>query len=219
MLFAKAVPNQTDVPEFLRSIRALVDNGVLLCAALLLVFTGVSTASSRSRLAGVTAVCIVALGSVMPFAVQEYLTRSYDRKTYDAFASWRARIPPSAEVLWFNFPAGSWFLLQRPSYLSNLQEASGLFSRPAAMAMKHRVDALMPFLVATETGVAWTEQKENEFDIDAHVSLAALCAAVPDLRFVVTSNDVAAHPIAAAPPAVSRKYHDLRLYRCDAPNG
>jgi hypothetical protein len=47
------------------------------------------------------------------------------------------------------------------------------------------------------------------------VSLRALCASAPDLRFIVTSKDMLAAPVATAPRGVSPRYRALNLYRCD----
>jgi hypothetical protein len=120
-------------------------------------------------------------------------------------------------VLWFDSPVAAWMLLQRPSYLSNTQEVSGVFSRPAAMAMKLRVDKLEPYL-STESNVAWRgeeAEKEATARANAPVSLRALCASAPDLRFIVTRKNMLAEPAATAPRRVSLRYRAHNLYRCD----
>jgi hypothetical protein len=164
-------------------------------------------------------------GALVPAAAHEWTTRWYARD-YEAFAEWRALIPPGTEVLWFDAPVSTWMLLQRPSYLSNMQDTSGLFSRAAAMASKERVDRLESYL-ATEPGSAWREKQLNgidtEKDIEARqhdpVPLGPLCAAAPDLRFIVTRKNMLAPPLAPTPAEASWRYRDYQLYSCERPNG
>ena len=218
LLFAKAVPDETDAPELLKRIRELARSGLLPGVAFVLISVLVHQVASRVRVLGIAAICLFMLALLTPVAVRECGTRSYDEPAQQAFSPWRAQIPRGTEVLWFDSPVASWLLLQRPSYLSNQQESSALFSRPAAMEMKRRVDALMPFLL-TEDDVAWTDQKLKPASPDTVVPLASLCAAAADLRFIVTGKNIAATPIAAAPSGVSETYRNLRLYRCDPPHG
>jgi hypothetical protein len=51
------------------------------------------------------------------------------------------------------------------------------------------------------------------------VSLRKLCADAPDLRFVVTTKDMLAEPIATAPEGASERYRDYKLYRCGPAHG
>jgi hypothetical protein len=155
------------------------------------------------------------LAALAPLSAYEWTTPRYGRD-YAAFEGWRALILPGTEVLWFDSPGAVWMLLQRPSYLSNTQEVSGVFSRPAAMAMKHRVDQLEPYL-STVGGAAWRgEEAEKAAAARANdpVSLRALCTSAPDLRFIVTSKNMLAEPFATTPRGVSPRYRAQNLYRC-----
>jgi hypothetical protein len=234
-LFAEGTSDYSDVTQFLRDIRAFADGGFLSFTAFTLVYiTAYRAASWRGRV-GVTAGCVAVLAMLLPSALNEWSGREYDRN-YAAFAEWRNLIAPGSEVLWFDAPVAAWVLLERPSYLSNSQEATGLFSRAAAMEMKGRVDKLEPFL-ATELGAAWTDQALAYLDMSANewaasaaeagkraqahppVPLASLCSAAPDLRFIATSKNLVAQPYATAPPGVSARYRKVQLYRCDPSHG
>jgi hypothetical protein len=215
-LLFTAIQDSSDVPGFLQGIRALSRTGVLPYAVFVLIYVAARRYGSWVPRIGLAAACITMLAVLAPSSVHEWTTPRYSRD-YDAFAHWRALIPPRTEVLWFDSPVAAWMLLQRPSYLSNTQEVSGVFFRPAALAMKHRVDMLEPYLSAVP-GAAWRGQEaEDEAAAKANdpVSLRALCASAPDLRFIVTRKNMLAEPFATAPRGVSPQYRARNLYRCD----
>src|SRR6185295_13855410 len=99
---------------------------------------------------------------LLPFSARELGARWYSHD-FEAFAEWRALIPPRTEVMWFDGPVSTWLLLQRPSYISNLQETTGLFSREAAAVMKGRVDRVEVYL-STEPKAAWRDNQLNGKD-------------------------------------------------------
>jgi len=47
------------------------------------------------------------------------------------------------------------------------------------------------------------------------VSLRQLCAEAPDLRFVVTTKNMLAEPVANAPANATERYQGYKLYRCE----
>jgi hypothetical protein len=163
---------------------------------------------------------VLLLAVTLPIAAREWTRRAYTGEAFQAFEGWRAQIPVGTEVLWFDSPVASWLLLQRPSYLSNQQESSGLFSRAAAMAMKARVDRLGPLLDA-EPAAAWREKVDEPKakKDEAPIPLAALCASAKDVKFVVSQKNVAGTPIATTPTGVSNRYKGAQLYRCPEPEG
>ncbi|MEJ1960441.1 MAG: hypothetical protein WDO56_02345 [Gammaproteobacteria bacterium] len=127
--------------------------------------------------------------------------------------------------MWFDGPVSTWMLLQRPSYISNLQETTGVFSREAAMVMKGRVDMVESYL-STEPEAAWRNNQLNGVDSRADVvarasnpvPLAKLCADAPDLRFVVARKRMMAEPIAMTPAGATERYKGYKLYRCERPH-
>jgi len=221
-LSAKGIPDLSMVPLILRDIRALARSGILPFAAFALICLAVyrfGKVAPRLCIAGAT---LLMLGALIPPAVHEWSTRWYNRD-FDAFAEWRAIIPPRTEVLWFDSPLSVWLLLQRPSYLSSAQEASAVFSHTAAMALKSRVARIQIYLYG-EKDTAWLDWKDvpesvREARAAAPVPLADLCAAAPDLRFVATQKNMLGQPVATLPATVSARYRTMRLYRCDPPNG
>jgi len=58
------------------------------------------------------------------------------------FGGFRERIPPGSNVFWPESPVAVWILLERPSYLSVIQTSGMVFSRPSALELERRADAL-----------------------------------------------------------------------------
>jgi hypothetical protein len=218
-------PEFSETPEFLRNIRSLCRTGALPVAGFLLLYFASIKATTPTLRAAVALVALATFLCLLPFSARELGARWYDRDT-EAFAEWRALIPPRTEVMWFDGPVSTWILLQRPSYISNLQETTGLFSREAALVMKGRVDRVETYL-STEPRAAWRDNLLNGKDTEAAttaraaqpVSLRQLCADAPDLRFVVTSKDMLAEPIATTPARATERYQGYKLYRCEPAHG
>jgi hypothetical protein len=158
---------------------------------------------------------IVAASSVtallLPGSAAAWTSAAYPQEIFDAFAPWRAHIPPGAEVLNLSDPLGEWMTLQRPNYLSRFQAISAVFSRSAAMALKQRSDELSAYLAAEHTTILNKAQPEPIEPI----SLADLCAA-SRVRYVATHQDLHA-PWLGLPAAIRPPYRGLRLYSCASP--
>jgi hypothetical protein len=124
-----------------------------------------------------------------------------------ALAGWRAMIPPGVEVLWFDDPLSCWSLLERPSYVSNEQGSSALFSRAAAMETWRRLRALDGFL--RNEAPAWLDVLART--TAKSVTLASVCAA-SNVRFIVTRDDLgpARHALPDSPP----RLRGVWLYSC-----
>jgi hypothetical protein len=210
VLLAGASPDKSNAPAMLEAVRAFSRTGALPWLVFLVLITALGWARSSRARALASAGCVLVLCGLVPVSLQEWTSRTYGPDTFRAFASWRARIPVGSEVLWFDSPMSSWFLLQRPSYLSNQQQASGLFSRPAAMAMKARVDALRPFLGSEfAVGSRNSDPSRQESGRSDSTRLAELCKAT-DVKYVVGRKDLGVPPIATTPPS----FRDVQLFAC-----
>jgi len=221
MFLIVSSPEFSEAPQFLRDIRAVCRSGALPVAGFLLLYVLSTRVTARAPSAGIAVVSLAMLLCLLPFSARELGARWYSRDVA-AFAEWRALIPPRTEVMWFDGPVSTWMLLQRPSYISNLQETTGLFSREAAAVMKGRVDRVEAYL-STEPNAAWRNNQLNGKDTKAAViarsaqpvSLRQLCAEAPDLRFVVTTKNMLAEPVANAPANATERYQGYKLYRCE----
>jgi hypothetical protein len=216
------IEDYSEAPPLVREIRALSRTGALPFALFMAVWLAAYRFTSWIPRAAVVAICAAALAMLAPIAFHGW-TRDRHSRDFAAFAGWRALIPPRIEVLWFDQPLSTWILLQRPNYLSNDQEVSAVFSRPAAMAMRARVTLLKPYL-ATVPSAAWVAETEEEKKAaldraNDPVPLSSLCASAPDLRFIVTTKNMLAEPLADTPRDASPPFRGYKLYRCAPPAG
>jgi hypothetical protein len=154
---------------------------------------------------------VIACASLVPAVAARWTTDDFSKPIYDAFAPWRDRIAPGAAILANANPLFSWVLLERPSYVSQPQGVSVLFSRAAALEMRRRAVSVAPFLAN-----AGSRFLIGDIAIpDAPVTLESICAHT-DVRYIVTSNDLAAIAIAVLPRKMPPPYRGLKLYACDA---
>ena len=91
----------------------------------------------------------VAFASTAPDAVRSWTSLYYTSDRYAAFAPWRDRIVPRAQVLWPESPVNVWYLLNRPSYYSIPQLAGFVFSRAAAFELDRRTGIVRQSLLAS----------------------------------------------------------------------
>jgi len=152
---------------------------------------------------------VIASAVILPVAITAWTKVTYTDSLYQAFAPWRKRIPLGAEVLMPGNPLFSWVFLERPSYISQPQTNSALFSREASMALLARLTALAPFL-AEEGAVELLRGAPVK---DENLNLEQVCA-LSDARFIVTRHDLAVAPIETLSPSLPLEYRGLKLYQC-----
>ena len=146
---------------------------------------------TRARLLSALAVAI--LGSVLvttslPDASDRWLGREYSDAAADEFADWRERIPPSAEVFWWENLRETWLLLRRPSYLTLSQGGGLVFSEPLADEVARRALVLEP-LVDPNFWINLTAEDPDEPRRLTRSSLTAVCRD-PELGFVISEMDL-----------------------------
>jgi hypothetical protein len=105
----------------------------------------------------------------------------WDQRTVDAKAFEHSKTPPGfaalmagrpKEVLWVDGLEEAWFTLGRPQYLSPLQAASAVFSRPLAMEWHRRAELLASLgLARNATFHPWATQADDD---SLHVTQAGL---------------------------------------------
>jgi hypothetical protein len=164
---------------------------------------------SKSRAWVIGACAVIASAVILPVAITAWTKVTYTDSLYQAFAPWRKRIPLGAEVLMPGNPLFSWVFLERPSYISQPQTNSALFSREASMALLARLTALAPFL-AEEGAVELLRGAPVK---DENLNLEQVCA-LSDARFIVTRHDLAVAPIETLSPSLPLEYRGLKLYQC-----
>jgi hypothetical protein len=107
-------------------------SGSLLGIALLVTAWRFSVQDARALSAGcVATVSAIAMTFLLPSTVSAWTRITYSPSAIDAFSPWRDQIPPGTEVLFTPSPLNAWIYLQRPSYITADQRASGIFrARP-----------------------------------------------------------------------------------------
>jgi hypothetical protein len=210
VIVARARIDQNAVPGWLLTLRACSGTGVLpalvLCAA--------NWVLSRARPVAVAAsiACAAAAPVFAWAAYPQWSQTPFTEANVAAFSGWRARIPPGAEVLWFEDPMAAWVMLQRPSYVSQPQTASSLFSREAAIVLRDRAASLPGFLRPVKQ-FPW-EAAATVRGADK-ASLAEACRRT-QVRYLVTRESLEAAPVAVTAESLPPALRDWKLYICAA---
>ncbi len=195
------------LPLWMRRLISLTGDGVA-PAILGLGFAWLDTRpGSRLPLYGIIALLTGASVAILPPVWQTWNRHPYGPAAVANAATLRTALPTAAEVFVAESPLYAWMLLARPSYLSVLQTSGLVFSRPAALELRRRAQALRA-AVPPETFLQW-ESGGSALSLSAS-QLRAVCdsGAVP---FLLTGVDLGVAPLATAAP--------LRLYRCQSKLG
>lgn len=151
-----------------------------------------------------------ACAAAAPSAYQTWTYTQYPANERAAFASWRARIPPQASVLWPDVPMGAWYLLGRSDYWSVNQGVGSVFNRATALEALRRERVAGPLLAPGQ-----------QADHNSHASGTALtrvglqmsCRS-SDLEYVATWIDLGPTPFPAIAPVQGHPERLMRLYSC-----
>jgi hypothetical protein len=168
----------------------------------------------RNTSSAVAAVTLI----VCAFVIPDSFSRSTPigtRADYDAFADWRAKIPPTSNVLLVpprNSAGFIWFSLQRPSYISVNQSAGVVFSPVTSQEIRRRAKNLLPL---TEPDWKLLSQNTRGAPPDrAHPLtpelLRAICAD-PQLGFIVAEPNLGFGALTYAQPG---EWKGWNLYDC-----
>jgi hypothetical protein len=171
-------------------------------------------ATQRSRIAVLPAMVllfIVAIAALMPATWQSWSQQIY-QPTYPAYADFRRIIPPGKDVLWAESPLKTWYLLERPNYLSLNQTAGIVFSRETAIEVERRAVQSAPLLPEYAFSV-WASKAA--LDVETPRKLAAACAA-GDLEYVVSMVDLSVPALATMMINPKLPRVKVRLYSCSS---
>jgi hypothetical protein len=153
---------------------------------------------------------VVALALMLPIAAQQLSTPLFPAQLYRSLEPWRSQIPKGAQVLWIGSPLEAWVLLERPSFYTEQQRTTMLFSREAANVLRERYYDLEAFL-QNEGG---TTVNSRSGDVERpELTLADICAA-PGMQFVVTHHPFKSQPAAVLPADMPAPFGRLQLFAC-----
>lgn len=133
---------------------------------------------------------------------------------HDARAAFQPLIPASAVVYWENDVRGSWFLLQRSSYVTSVQLAGAAFNRGTALEGARRLARLQQLGVPDAVREHDVQEARRRILALPQTSLAGLTyvCADPALDFVVLTRWLGAGIIARVDDAAFRRSY--YLYDC-----
>jgi hypothetical protein len=195
-------------------------DGVLYAALLL----GTLWLSQRRAAPGNALILPAALAALCAFFIpltwRAWSASHYDRAVYDAAAPWRAALPPHAEGLWPEIPLGAWYLLERPSYWSQHQDAGDIFSRRKALETWRRATFLQ-----TAMGAPLQEDSRPSDGSPTQPSAPVSTLGIttrnvrrvcedPQLDFIVSWGDLGPTRLPPITPDPRRPNSHLQLYRC-----
>lgn len=173
-----------------------------------------SKATTRSVMFAVVAMTALVVPTAMG-SMPTWASRRFDDELKEAFGSWRNLIPPGSEVMWSadslmsDGPLSAWIVLERPNYISRVQAATALFSRPAAMEIRERARTV-PGVVPDSQSVRMSKSDPRP---PAQPSLARACDTLPVRYFVTGASLEDAVPV-PAPAHVRNPFPYLKLYIC-----
>jgi hypothetical protein len=166
--------------------------------------------------AAITAMLLAGVATTAAFTLPTWTWRRFDPGLKAAFAGWREYIPAGSDVLWAadsmmesDGASSTWFLLERPNYISKIQATSSLFSREAAIEIRERsrtVLGLVPDINLQSTReVAGKARGKHSFRL--------ICTR-SQVRYLVSSVIFPDAVPIEAPRNVRHPYRQLNLYIC-----
>jgi hypothetical protein len=200
---------QSAGPAFAARFRALA-NGCLIAPLLLSavwwfgVYRGAAVTRAVACVAGLLGCAVV-----LPSSVSAWTHVTYSPTLVGAFDRWRNKIALGTEVLFVGSPLNAWILLQRPSYITADQRASGIFSREAAMVI---VDRLQQY------DAVHGLDARGDLKLLSSLTLAQACAR-STARFIVTHQAMDTPPTETLSDEVRLPYAGLKLYQCPGQSG
>ena len=95
-------------------------------------------------LVGIAGLSLVAFAA--PMAKEKWTRREFSGPVHELFADWRAIIPQSNEVFWWDSLREVWFLLERRSYLTLSQGGGAVFSPEMTIELQRRAHFTRSFI-------------------------------------------------------------------------
>jgi hypothetical protein len=201
-------------------IETWAQDGVICAALLISAWWWMQTRDSPGHAAALLAVASLLCVALAPAAWRSWTDYRYTPALRAAFAGWRDKIPPQAQVIWPGTPVGAWYLLERPSYYSIHQVAGDIFSRPKAFEVHRRAVLLQWALGAQEhesPSQASVRASGRQIPANADMLTAhglAIACSDPELAYVVSWKPLAPLQLPPVTPDSSKARNKLNLNSC-----
>jgi hypothetical protein len=210
LLFSEVFYLDPQTHLWIRKAVSFVHDGAVPVAAVLLAVWLASRPRGTPGLIVLAAVSAASLLTLLPEVWGGWSQQKFPQTMQAQFAPWRALIPPGGEVFWSESGLEAWVLLERPSYLSAIQTAGVVFSRPAALEMQRRALALS----AVVPPAAFMDFSGNGAGIGPSREQLERACTTREFDFVVSGVALGWAPLATLPRDVWHPSGGLRLYRC-----
>jgi hypothetical protein len=210
--FTDAYYLDPNIPLWIRRTSSFVHDGTVPIAAVSLAFWLARLQRAHTTLLLLGGLVGVGCVAAFPQTWKSWTMREFPPQQLARFSGFRERIPPGADVFWPESPAAVWVLLQRPSYLSVIQTSGMVFSRPTALELERRANALSE-AIHPGTFMSWSAGTAM---LLSQQQLERTCA-TGEFQFLVTGRDLGIDPVAEVPYASGPASRKIRLYRCPAP--
>jgi hypothetical protein len=209
LTFAYSVTLDQSLGLPLRHLISFCHDGLILviaicCACWLLL------SQQRARPVLLSALCIAAGAALLPPIFRLWTVQQYPPAMIGQFASWRAIIPPGAQVYWPESPVFSWILLDRPNFTSGLQSSGVVFSRPATVKLQQRAKALGEYIPPSAT-MSW--ELAESAPVNSPQTLQGICR-LGVFDFLVAHANLDLELAALQPGKSALDTKTFRLYRC-----
>jgi hypothetical protein len=120
-----------------------------------------------------------------PRGLEAWTAKRYSGANNAAFADWRAQMPLNAQVFWYEHLQETWFLLERPNYLTRSQMGGVVFSHELVDEFVRRALVLSPVVNPN----FWLVSDEYKPNIFTREIVGDICRD-PELNFVVAYDDL-----------------------------
>ncbi len=214
-LFTEVFFYDPQTPLWIRRTAVFVHDGTLPFALALIATLLASHPRGTAGLIVLGVLAFATFAALLPEIRADWWHHKYSIQLQARFAPWRALIPPGKNVFWSELTAETWFLLERPSYLSVLQTTGVLFSRPAAMEMKRRADALR----AVVPPKSYLDLSGGGAGIGPTRQQLEIACATGEFEYMVSHTALSRPALATLPKEAWHSSGGLWLYRCPAPTG
>jgi hypothetical protein len=138
-----------------------------------------------ARGAGIALVGILLMLAAIPRGLEAWTAQRYSGANNAAFADWRAQMPPNSQVFWYEHLQETWFLLERPSYLTRSQMGGVVFSHELVDEFVRRALVLAPVIDPN----FWLVSDEFKPNIFTREIVGEICRD-PELNFIVAYDDL-----------------------------
>lgn len=213
--FTDAMYMEPTLPWWYRKTVSFAHDGCIAMGIIALAWTLAHRPGGRAALVAIGALTVALCAALLPQTCENWTHKEYPASLIARYSSLREHIPSGADVFWPDSPLSVWILLDRPSYMSVTQTSGMVFSRPSALELERRANALSS-AIPPATFMNWSAGGSTP--ALNQLQLSAMCNSGA-VGFFITSTDLGREPDAFVAPLTGPASKKIRLYHCPARAG